>query len=92
MSTMTKNEKNQAVINFEISKEAMDAATGAVFQRNRGKYAIPGFRKGKAPRKMVEQYYGAGVFFEDAFNDVFPSFYEAAVKEHELEPVFRNNI
>ena len=56
MSTMIKNEKNQAVINFEISKEAMDTATGAVFQRNKGKYAIPGFRKGKAPRKMVEQY------------------------------------
>ncbi len=92
MSTMTKNEKNQAVINFEISKEAMDAATSAVFQRNKGKYAIPGFRKGKAPRKMVEQYYGAGVFFEDAFNDVFPSFYEAAVKEHNLEPVDRPEI
>ncbi len=92
MSTMVKNEKNQAVINFEISKEAMDAATSAVFQRNKGKYAIPGFRKGKAPRKMVEQYYGAGVFFEDAFNDVFPSVYEAAVKEHELEPVDRPEI
>ena len=92
MSTMIKNEKNQAVINFEISKEAMDTATGAVFQRNKGKYAIPGFRKGKAPRKMVEQYYGAGVFFEDAFNDVFPAFYEEAVKEHELQPVDRPEI
>ena len=92
MSTMVKNEKNQAVINFEISKEAMDTATSAVFQRNKGKYAIPGFRKGKAPRKMVEQYYGAGVFFEDAFNDVFPSFYEAAVKEHDLQPVDRPEI
>ena len=68
MSTMVKNEKNQAVISLEISKEAMDAATSAVFQKNKGRYAIPGFRKGKAPRKMVEQYYGAGVFFEDAFN------------------------
>ena len=92
MSTMVKNEKNQAVINFEISKEAMDTATSAAFQRNKGKYAIPGFRKGKAPRKMVEQYYGAGVFFEDAFNDIFPSFYEAAVKEHELQPVDRPEI
>ena len=92
MSTMVKNEKNQAVINFEISKEAMDTATSAAFQRNKGKYAIPGFRKGKAPRKMVEQYYGAGVFFEDAFNDVFPSFYEAAVKEHDLQPVDRPEI
>ena len=92
MSTMVKNEKNQAVINFEISKEAMEEATKVVFQRNKGKYSIPGFRKGKAPRKMVEQYYGAGVFFEDAFNDVFPSVYEAAVKEHELEPVDRPEI
>ena len=89
MSTMVKNEKNQAVISLEISKEAMDAAISAVFQRNKGKYAIPGFRKGKAPRKMVEQYYGAGVFFEDAFNDVLPGVYEAAVIELALEPVDR---
>lgn len=92
MSTMVKNEKNQAVISLEISKEAMDTATSAVFQRNKGRYAIPGFRKGKAPRKMVEQYYGAGVFFEDAFNDVLPGVYEAAVKELELDPVDRPEI
>ncbi|MBP5662338.1 MAG: trigger factor [Clostridia bacterium] len=87
MSTMTKNEKNQAVICFEIGKDAMDKATEAVFQRNRSRYAIPGFRKGHAPRRMVEQYYGSGVFFEDAFNDLFPDAYEAAIKEHELQPV-----
>ncbi len=92
MSTMVKNEKNQAVISLEISKEAMDTATSAVFQRNKGRYAIPGFRKGKAPRKMVEQYYGAGVFFEDAFNDVLPGVYEAAVKELNLDPVDRPEI
>lgn len=92
MSTMVKNEKNQAVISLEISKEAMDAATSAVFQKNRGRYVIPGFRKGKAPRKMVEQYYGAGVFFEDAFNDVLPGVYEAAVDELKLEPVDRPEI
>lgn len=51
MSTMVKNEKNQAVLTFEISKAAMDEATEAVFLKNRGKYAIPGFRKGKAPAK-----------------------------------------
>ncbi len=87
MSTMVKNEKNQAVISLEISKEAMDAATEKAFIKNRARYAIPGFRKGKAPRKMVEQYYGAGVFFEDAFNDVFPTVYEEAIKEHDLQPV-----
>lgn len=92
MSTMVKNEKNQAVLTFEISKAAMDEATEAVFLKNRSKYAIPGFRKGKAPRKMVEQYYGAGVFFEDAFNSVFPAAYEAAVAEHSLEPVDRPDV
>ncbi len=92
MSTMVKNEKNQAVISFEISKEAMDAASVAAYQKTKGKYAIPGFRKGKAPKKMIEQYYGAGVFFEDAFNDIFPSFYEAAVEEHSLEVVDRPDV
>ncbi len=87
MSTMVKNEKNQAVLSFEISKEKMDAATQAAFEKNRSRYAVPGFRKGKAPRKMIEQYYGAGVFFEDAFNNVFPEAYAEAVKEHALEPV-----
>ena len=87
MSTMVKNEKNQAVLSFEISKEKMDAATQAAFEKNRSRYAVPGFRKGKAPRKMIEQYYGAGVFFEDAFNNVFPEVYAEAVKEHALEPV-----
>ncbi|MBR2861718.1 MAG: trigger factor [Clostridia bacterium] len=92
MSTMTKNEKNQAVISFEISKETMDKAMDAAFQKNRGRYAIPGFRKGKAPRRIIEQYYGAGVFFEDAFNDAFPAAYEAAVVEHQLEPVGRPEV
>ncbi len=92
MSTMVKNEKNQAVLTFEISKAAMDEATEAVFLKNRGKYAIPGFRKGKAPRKMVEQYYGAGVFFEDAFNSIFPEAYEAAIAEHSLQPVDRPDV
>ena len=87
MSTMVKNEKNQAVLSFEISKEKMDAATQAAFEKNRSRYAVPGFRKGKAPRKMIEQYYGAGVFFEDAFNNVFPEAYAEAVKEHAIEPV-----
>ena len=92
MSTMVKNEKNQAVLTFEISKAAMDEATEAVFLKNRGKYVIPGFRKGKAPRKMVEQYYGAGVFFEDAFKNVFTGAYEAAVAEHSLQPVDRPDV
>ena len=87
MSTMTKNEKNQAVIELEISKEAIEEATVTVYNKTKGRYNVPGFRKGKAPRKMIEQCYGKGVFFEDAFNEVFPSLYEEAIKEHELVPV-----
>lgn len=92
MSTMSKNEKNQAVIDLEIGKEAIDKATEEVFKRTRGRYSVPGFRKGKAPRRVIEQFYGAGVFFEDAFNEVFPDVYEAAVKEHGLNPVDRPEI
>lgn len=92
MSTMVKNEKNQAVIDLEISKEAIDKATEDVFKRTKGKYSVPGFRKGKAPMRVVEQFYGSGIFFEDAFNEVFPAVYEAAVKEHGITPVDRPEI
>lgn len=92
MSTMVKNEKNQAVIDLEISKEAIDKATEDVFKRTKGRYSVPGFRKGKAPMRVVEQFYGSGIFFEDAFNEVFPAVYEAAVKEHEITPVDRPEI
>lgn len=92
MSTYEKNDKNQAVITITVDGASYDKAVSDVYRKTAGKYAIPGFRKGKAPRSLVEKYYGAGIFFDDAFNEVFPAFYEAAVKEHELEPVSRPDV
>lgn len=92
MSTMEKNEKNQAVLRLEISQEDFEKATNTVYSRTAKRYQVPGFRKGKAPRRLIEQYYGPGVFFEDAFNEAFPDVYEAAVKEHDLFPVDRPEI
>ena len=92
MSTYEKNDKNQAVITITVDGASYEKAVADVYKKTANKYSIPGFRTGKAPRSMVEKYYGAGVFFDDAFNEVFPEFYEAAVKEHNLEPVSRPDV
>lgn len=88
--TITKNEKiseNEYVLSVSVSGEQFEAAVDKAFKKNAGKIQIPGWRKGKAPRKIIEMHYGKGVFLEDAINDVFPSVYEEAVKESGLEPV-----
>jgi trigger factor len=78
---------NQFEIEFSVDKDTFEAAVSAVFAKKRGTISVPGFRKGKAPRHMVERLYGKGVFYEDAINDVMPGAYEAAIKEAELDTV-----
>ncbi len=85
----TKLEKNHYEFEFSIDKEAFKAATDKAFRKNVGKMNIPGFRKGKAPRAIVEKMYGKGVFYEDALNDCIPDAYEVAVKEAKLDVVGR---
>ena len=85
----TKLEKNHYEIQFSIEKEAFEKATAAAFRKNVAKMNIPGFRKGKAPRAIVEKMYGKGVFYEDALNDCIPEAYEAALKESKLDVVGR---
>ena len=88
--TITKNEKineNEYVLSVSVSGEQFEAAVDNAFKKNAGKIQIPGWRKGKAPRKIIEMHYGKGVFLEDAINDIFPAVYEEAVKEAGLEPV-----
>lgn len=92
MSTYEKNDKNQAVITITVDGASYEKAVADIYKKTANKYSIPGFRKGKAPRSLVEKYYGAGVFFDDAINEIFPEFYEAAVKEHGLEPVSRPDV
>ncbi len=87
-----KLEHNMAKITMDIDPAAFDAAIQRVYLRNRNRIQVPGFRKGKAPRRMIEKMYGKGVFYEDALNDVLPEVYENAVKEMEVRPASRPEI
>lgn len=87
-----KLEKSMAKLTIEVSAEQFDTALEQAYQKSKGKIAIPGFRKGKAPRAMIEKMYGAGVFYEDAANIVIPDAYESAAKESELEIVAQPEI
>ena len=85
-------EHNLAKLTIEIPAEEVAAAEERAYQKNRSKINIPGFRKGKAPKKMIENMYGADVFMEDAIDDILPDAYEAACKESGLEIVSRPEI
>ena len=84
-----KLEKSMVELQFSIDAETFKAAVNNAFKREGKKYAIPGFRKGKAPRHMIEKMYGSDIFHYDAVNDLFPEAYEAAVKEAKIDVVGR---
>ena len=75
-----KLEKSMVELQFSIDAETFKSAVGAAFKRESKKYTVPGFRKGHAPRAMIEKMYGKDLFQYDAINDLFPENYEAAVK------------
>ena len=75
---------NQATITVEIDKELMEKGVNAAYLKQRKMIAIPGFRKGKAPRKMIEAMYGAHVFYEDGLEEIFPEVYKAAVLDQDI--------
>ena len=87
-----KLEKNMAKLTIEVSAEEFEAAMEKAYLKNRGKIALSGFRKGKAPRKMIEKMYGPSVFYEDAANLIIPTAYETAAKESELDIVSQPEI
>ena len=82
-----KVEKSQVALTIEVGAAEFEAAIEKAYQKMRKKINVPGFRPGKAPRKIIEGMYGAEVFFEEAINNAFPEAYEAAVKEQELRVV-----
>ena len=82
-----KLEKSMVELQFSIDAETFKNAVNAAFKREGKKYNVPGFRRGKAPRHMIEKLYGAEVFHYDAVNDLFPAEYEAAVKAAGIEVV-----
>ena len=87
-----KLENNTAKLTIEVSAEVFDKACEEAYQKNKKKFNIPGFRKGKVPRQMVEKMYGPSVFFEDAVNSVIPGAYADAAEESGLDIVAQPDI
>ena len=82
-------EKNLSKLTFEVSADDFEKAIDRVYNKNKSKFNIPGFRKGKAPKAVIIKYYTKAVFYDDALNDVLPEAYEAALKESGLDVVAR---
>ena len=85
--TYEKLSGNKAKLTFTIPAEQFDEAMQKAFLKLRGRINVPGFRKGKAPRRMIETLYGESIFYDDAFEIIFPDAYRAAVDEYDLKPV-----
>ena len=80
-----KLDKSKVALTIEADAAAFEAAINKAYLKQRAKISVPGFRPGKAPRKMIESMYGAEVFYEEAVNILLPDAYEDAVKEQELK-------
>ena len=87
-----KLEKNMAKLTIEVSAEELDKAMEKAYKKQKSRISLPGFRKGKAPRKMIEQMYGKGVFMEDAVNSLVPQEYSKAIADCDLEIVSQPEI
>ena len=85
-------EKNLVKITFEVSREKFEEGINEAYKKNKSKFNIPGFRKGKVSKAIIEKYYTESVFYDDAINYVLPEAYDAAIKEAEIEAVTRPEI
>lgn len=92
LTSAEKKENNIYELEIAVDAETLKAASDKVFKRKGKTINVPGFRKGKAPRKLIEQMYGEGVFLEDAVNDLYPEAYSKAVDEAGIEPVSRAEV
>lgn len=91
-SKVEKLEANKVKLEITVSKDEFEKALDKAFRQNSGKINIPGFRKGKAPRNIIEKYYGEGIMYEDAFNICAQPAYDAAISENKLSPVDRPQV
>ena len=87
-----KKEKNDVTFKMNIPADKFEEAVKSAYQKNRGKYVVDGFRKGKAPRQIMEMKYGESLFYDDAINIIFPAEYKQAIEELNLDPVDRPTI
>jgi trigger factor len=84
---LEKIEKNIVKLHIEVAANKFEEALEKSYKKNVGRFNVPGFRKGKAPRNIIERHYGEGVLYEDAIGFAYPDAYDIAVKENELKPV-----
>ena len=87
LKNATKLENNRVELEIEVDAATFEAAVNAAYKKDVKKMAVPGFRKGKAPRALIEKTYGSGVFYETAMNDVYPTALDEAIKSSEYEYV-----
>ena len=87
VKSVEKLEKSMVALTIEASAEEFEAAIEKAYRKQRGRIAIPGFRKGKAPRKIIETMYGAEIFYEDAINDLYPDLFAQAAEQEKLGTV-----
>lgn len=86
-TTLISKENNEAKFTLDFTAEEFENAVIGVYKKNRGQFSINGFRKGKAPRSIIERHYGEGIFFEDAINNLFGEYYPKAIDELDLEVI-----
>ncbi len=92
MAQLERLEGNKAKLTITVDAETFRKALNESYRKTAGKYPVQGFRKGKAPRKVIETFYGEGVFYEDAFDACWGEAYDAAIDEHELFAVDRPDV
>ena len=92
MSTVEKAEKNVVEFEFSITGEEFRNAIEKAYRKNVGKINVQGFRRGKAPRQIIEKFYGSEVFYEDAINIALPDAYDKAIEEKNIEAVAQPEI
>jgi len=91
-TTLVSKENNEVKLTMDFTAEEFEEAVNKVYKKNKGQFAIDGFRKGKAPRSIIERHYGEGVFYEDAINDIFGENYPKAVTELDIEVIDRPDV
>ena len=91
-STFEKLSSNKVQLTIEVGAEKFEEGMKKAYKKMVGKFNIPGFRKGKAPRKIIENYYGEEIFYDEAVEAIFYEVYSAAVAEHNVKPVDRPNV
>lgn len=92
MTEIKKQEKNKVYFDVVVPAAEIKEAETKIYKKNKNYFNVPGFRKGHVPKKIIEQFYGEGIFFEDALNEILPKYYEKAVEELDLKVIDQPNV